>query len=195
MIVKNISKYLKNKGVRVSAAEREIGVSNGTLSKPIKDNKTIKTDTLEKFLNKYNDINTYWLFTGQGEMLLNQTGGTNNYESNNTTDGQGGKHPLSPLEEINTKINADKANPVNGDIALKPIDTSLGIDDPESMDDLAFYKKMYLFYVESVEDYENLNFKLRKQLDLSSDEIVKLHILIKSLQVKLRKYEKGKSIG
>ena len=69
MIIKNIALYLKFKGLAVSFVEKEINVSNGTLSKPIANNKTIKTDTLEKFLNKYTDINKNWLLTGNGEML------------------------------------------------------------------------------------------------------------------------------
>lgn len=68
-IVFKIKQYLDHKGIATSAAEKEIGVSNGTLSKPFKANTTIKTNTLKKFLRKYNDINTEWLLTGKGEML------------------------------------------------------------------------------------------------------------------------------
>ena len=43
----------------------EIGVSNGTLSKPFNAKTTIKTNTLEKFLITYKDINPGWLLTGE----------------------------------------------------------------------------------------------------------------------------------
>lgn len=69
MIINNISKFLNEKGFSVSFAEKKIGISNGSLSKPIKDNKTIKTDTLEKFLISFPEINPNWLLTGEGKML------------------------------------------------------------------------------------------------------------------------------
>ena len=61
-VVQKIGQYLDSKGISVSKAESMIGVSNGTLSKPIKQNKTIKTDTLESFLNVFKDLNPSSLF-------------------------------------------------------------------------------------------------------------------------------------
>jgi hypothetical protein len=70
MIVENINKYLKFKSLSVSSAEKKIGFSNGTLSKPIKEGNNIKTNTLEKFLSYFEDLNPNWLITGVGEMLV-----------------------------------------------------------------------------------------------------------------------------
>lgn len=68
-IVERLKKYIDYKGVAVSVAEKNIGVSNSSLSKPFKFKTTIKTDTLEKFLIFYSDISPEWLLTGRGEML------------------------------------------------------------------------------------------------------------------------------
>lgn len=68
-IVERLRLYLTFKDVSVSAAEQKIGISNASLSKPFKNNTTIKTDTLEKFLNTFDDINPEWLLTGKGNML------------------------------------------------------------------------------------------------------------------------------
>lgn len=73
-IVEKLKEYLEFKGVTVSAAEKEIGVANGTLSKPFKANTTIKTDTLEKFLNIYSDINPVWVLDGSNTMLKSEVG-------------------------------------------------------------------------------------------------------------------------
>jgi len=54
--VSHIKTYLDENNIRVSKAESNIGVSNGTLSKPLSKGTSIKTDTLEKFLNFYNDF-------------------------------------------------------------------------------------------------------------------------------------------
>ena len=73
LIVQRLKEYIEFKGLAVSVAEKTAGVSNGGLSKPFKANTAIKTDTLEKFLNKYNEINPVWLLTGNGSMLKKES--------------------------------------------------------------------------------------------------------------------------
>ncbi|MCT3661082.1 LexA family transcriptional regulator [Elizabethkingia anophelis] len=68
-IVNRLKEYLAYKGVSTSAAEIEINVSNGTLSKPFNAGTNIKTNTLEKFLSNYKDIDPAWLLTGIGKMI------------------------------------------------------------------------------------------------------------------------------
>lgn len=70
-IVTRLKEYLDHIGVNTSSAEIAIGVSNGSLSKPFNKDTTIKTDTLEKFLIKYNDISSDWLLRGKGNMIAN----------------------------------------------------------------------------------------------------------------------------
>lgn len=71
-IVQRLKKYLDFIDVSVSVAEKKINLSNGSLSKPFNANTTIKTDTLEKFLNTYPELSPEWLLTGQGSMLKEQ---------------------------------------------------------------------------------------------------------------------------
>lgn len=68
-IVGKLKEYLEFKKIAVSVAEKEIGVSNASLSKPFKANTTIKTDTLEKFLKRYDDINPMWILYDDVSML------------------------------------------------------------------------------------------------------------------------------
>lgn len=68
-IVMRLKKYLDFKGVSTSTAEKELTISNGSLSKPFNNGTTIKTDTLEKFLKYYLDISADWLLTGSGPMI------------------------------------------------------------------------------------------------------------------------------
>ena len=72
-IVERLKEYIDFKGIAVSIAEKEIGVSNSSLSKPFKAKTTIKTDTLEKFLLFYTDISPEWILTGKGEMIKTQS--------------------------------------------------------------------------------------------------------------------------
>lgn len=71
-IIERIGAYIKHKDMPISKVETLIGVSGGTLSKPLRSNKNIKTDTLEKFLNHFQDINPAWLMNGDGEMILDR---------------------------------------------------------------------------------------------------------------------------
>ena len=68
-IVNRLKSYLDFRNISVSVAESVIGLSNASLSKPFKNGTTIKTDTLEKFLITYKEINSDWLLTGKGSML------------------------------------------------------------------------------------------------------------------------------
>ncbi len=74
-IVEKLQEYLNFKNIPVAAAEREIGLSNASLSKPFKAKTTIKTDTLEKFLFTYNDINPMWIMDQSAQMLLQSENG------------------------------------------------------------------------------------------------------------------------
>jgi len=67
--LKRIKQYIDLKGVKVSAFEKEIGMSNGSFASQLKNNKTIGVDKLENILKKYPEINPEWLLTGNGNML------------------------------------------------------------------------------------------------------------------------------
>jgi phage repressor protein C with HTH and peptisase S24 domain len=94
-IVQNLKRYLDFKGISVSAAEKKINLSNGSLSKPFNANTTIKTDTLEKFLNSYSDLSSEWLLTGHGDMLKSEVVGVKRYTK---PVGKEKELPLLPIE-------------------------------------------------------------------------------------------------
>ena len=66
-IVSRLRSYLEFRNVSISSAESYIGLSNASLSKPFKNGTTIKTDTLEKFLESFSDINPEWVLTGKDD--------------------------------------------------------------------------------------------------------------------------------
>ena len=82
-VIEKISAYLVRKNITVQQAEKDIGVSNGTLAKPIKKGTSIKVETLEKFLTFYVDLNPSWLFIENDEsgekMLKIESKGENPY--------------------------------------------------------------------------------------------------------------------
>jgi len=64
-----IKYYLDYKGIKVSAFEKEVGMSNGSFASQLKNNKTIGVDKLENILKRFADLNPEWILTGNGDML------------------------------------------------------------------------------------------------------------------------------
>ncbi|MGL4346706.1 MAG: helix-turn-helix domain-containing protein [Chitinophagaceae bacterium] len=69
MIIARIAEYLDFKGIATYKAEENSGISNGTLSKAIREKTSIRTDILDKFLKYHGDISPEWLLTGKCSML------------------------------------------------------------------------------------------------------------------------------
>ena len=70
-MLNRLKQYIEYKGLTIALVERTLGMSNGALSKPIKNHTAIGSDKLENILASYPDLSPTWLFTGRGEMLLN----------------------------------------------------------------------------------------------------------------------------
>jgi len=70
MVSQRVGEYLEARNISYYAFENSLGASRGSISKAVKDGKSIGSSVLEKILNLYPDINPTWLLTGKGEMLL-----------------------------------------------------------------------------------------------------------------------------
>lgn len=73
MIVERIVYYLKEKGIAVSAFERDLGLGNTTISRAYKAGGAIGTDKLEKIISHCKDLSPLWLVTGEGDMLIGES--------------------------------------------------------------------------------------------------------------------------
>lgn len=69
MVAHRIRKYIEFKGISYYAFENSIGASRGSISKAVKENKSIGSTVLENILTAYSDLNPTWLLTGKGNML------------------------------------------------------------------------------------------------------------------------------
>jgi len=70
MVAQRLSEYIENKGISLYAFENTLAVSRGSISKAIKENKSIGSNVLENILSKFLDINPVWLMTGKGDMIF-----------------------------------------------------------------------------------------------------------------------------
>ena len=68
-----LKKYLDSKGIAVSKAESDCGLSSSLLSKAFNNKDgvaSINSNNLEKILSAYPDLSAEWLLRGTGDMLL-----------------------------------------------------------------------------------------------------------------------------
>lgn len=72
-----IKQYIDFKKITVARFEAEIGMSNNSFRKSLRNNGSIGTDKLENILKHFPDINPQWLLTGEGAML--RSAGSDNF--------------------------------------------------------------------------------------------------------------------
>ncbi|HEX8574879.1 MAG TPA: S24 family peptidase [Flavobacterium sp.] len=70
MVSERVGEYIAKKGVSYYAFENSIGASRGSISKAVKEGKSIGSQVLENILSIYTDLNPVWLLTGQGNVFL-----------------------------------------------------------------------------------------------------------------------------
>ena len=122
MVSRRVGQYIEAKGISYYAFENSLGASRGSISKAVKDGKSIGSNMLEKILTIYKDINPSWLLTGFGEMLtddssLYDTAGIKTYRLKTDTTVESQQVPLYDLEAVAGIV------PIFGnDKALKPVD-------------------------------------------------------------------------
>jgi hypothetical protein len=70
--IERLYEYLKNKGIRPTNFEREIGLSSGYLSVQRKRKADMGESILTKVSDNCQDLSMEWLLTGEGSMLKTQ---------------------------------------------------------------------------------------------------------------------------
>jgi len=70
MVSKRLGKYIKAKELTFVAFEKSINVSHASISRPVKEGKSIGSHVLEKIAKIYPDLNPTWLLTGKGDMIV-----------------------------------------------------------------------------------------------------------------------------
>ena len=70
MVSERVGEYLEKKNISYYAFENSLGASRGSISKAVKEGKSIGSNVLENIMSIYKDINPNWLLTGQGDMFV-----------------------------------------------------------------------------------------------------------------------------
>ncbi|MCE6990304.1 helix-turn-helix domain-containing protein [Dyadobacter sp. CY323] len=64
--LKQLITHLK---VSITSFETSIGVSKGSIAKPIQNGRNVGSDVVAKILSAYPNLNLEWLIAGTGEMM------------------------------------------------------------------------------------------------------------------------------
>jgi phage repressor protein C with HTH and peptisase S24 domain len=101
MVSKRVGQYIDKKGLSYYAFENSLNASRGSISKAVKEGKSIGSNTLEKILSAYPDLNATWLLTGDGEMLnTNVAGNVTTYKLKSDTAVESQQIPLYDIEAV-----------------------------------------------------------------------------------------------
>lgn len=100
--INRLKQYIDFKGIKHGTFDREIGASNGYISKIIKSNGSIGSDFLEKISTIYIDLNPYWLITGRGQMIISNEKPTLTYDQENVK--------FSQLQESELEVYANRTD-------------------------------------------------------------------------------------
>ena len=68
-ITERLAEYISHKGLNNNKVTVQAGLSVGLLGKAIKNNAGLNSETIDKILHTFVDLNPSWLLNGDGNML------------------------------------------------------------------------------------------------------------------------------
>ena len=69
-VIDRLQEYLSKKNISPYVFEKNCGIANGYLKKQMKGKGSVGSAIVERIAEKYKDLNTSWLVTGKGQMLI-----------------------------------------------------------------------------------------------------------------------------
>jgi len=71
-LISRLQLYINFKGISYNSFNKSIGATTGYISRMIKNEASVGSDMIEKIIEIYPDLNIYWLFTGNGSMIIDE---------------------------------------------------------------------------------------------------------------------------
>lgn len=107
-IIERIYILLEYKGIKPTALEKKIHLSNGYFSIQKKRNADVGESTIKKVVNFFSDVNIEWLITGKGTMLKHQNDLIEVISIDNNENKQSVSVPYEALKTANDLLLAAK---------------------------------------------------------------------------------------
>lgn len=149
-VKQRLIKYLDTKKITKAYFVRAIGVSNSYINNM---RQSISPDKLEKILEQFPDLNTTWLLTGDGDMLLERADGNLNYSGNvgNTQVGDGNNINIAlPAEGSKKIIHSD------GRIEISSETFSVSENITQYADRIKYLENQIEFLKDQIVQYKNI---------------------------------------
>lgn len=70
--VDRVKQYIEHKGLTNSSFEKKVGLSNGYIGTQLRRNADLGEGVLMRILDNCLDLNSEWLLTGKGQMIINK---------------------------------------------------------------------------------------------------------------------------
>lgn len=70
IFLERIKAYVKEKDLSLRQVSLAVGLSGAYLSNSLKQGSTPSVDIISKIIDKYPDLNPFWLLTGKGDMIV-----------------------------------------------------------------------------------------------------------------------------
>lgn len=64
--------FMKSNGICPGSFEKNVGLSNGYISKQLRHKGSIGSNILQKIKNRYDSIDLNWIITGKSEISTNR---------------------------------------------------------------------------------------------------------------------------
>ncbi len=153
-ITERLQKYMTFKGLNANNITNDVKLSVGLIGKAIKNNTGLNSETIEKILQTYKDLNPEWLLLENGKMIksLDQNINDNSNSSKN----------------INSNISG-----INGNIAIAHNELSNLMEIQKS------YQEIQKDLTESLKICQNQLSKSQNQLSESQKQINSLLEILK----------------
>lgn len=98
--IERLYQYMEYKGLKPTALEKEIGLSNGYLGVQRKRNADMGEGVFLKIIDNCRDINSSWLLTGEGNMLRTESEKEENIPVAHPSDSPMEGIPLIPISAM-----------------------------------------------------------------------------------------------
>lgn len=70
IFLERIKAYVKEKDLSLRQVSLAVGLSGAYLSNSLKQGSAPSVDIISKIIDKYPDLNPFWLLTGKGDMII-----------------------------------------------------------------------------------------------------------------------------
>lgn len=155
--LKKLKDYFYSIGIKQDVLSKELGVSQPYISQLINGKKEVGKKVANKLSEKFG-LSQYWLLTGEGEMLRDQS--TTNIERNNTYGDNASENNNMTITNARTRTREENEGDKHKEIIYKPVVTKQLATQPDTdvYSAIKEDKTLKLQYIPTIPPYTSIDF-------------------------------------